>query len=44
MEITYRYNLPEGKHRVIISMKEPKKGYRLKIEKILFYNSTAGKI
>jgi hypothetical protein len=44
MEIAFRYNLPEGKHTVKLSLKEPKKGYRLKIEKILFYNSKAGKI
>ena len=39
MEIAFRYNLPEGKHKVKLSLKEPKKGCRLKIEKILFYNS-----
>ena len=44
MEIAFRYNLPEGKHTVTLSLKEPKKGSRLKIEKILFYNSKAGKI
>jgi hypothetical protein len=39
MEIAFRYNLPEGKHTVKLSLKEPKKGSRLKIEKIVFYNS-----
>ena len=39
MEIAFRYNLPEGKHTVTLSLKEPMKGSRLKIEKILFYNA-----
>jgi hypothetical protein len=39
MEIAFMYNLPERIHKVILSLKEPKNGVYLKIEKILYYNS-----